>query len=144
MTDGAAEVARVPSWIPTMFRAAAIQNWLVSVPVVVSPEKSARMVGARAPKPGFPTRAWAGMAVMFGLMFLEVGADPLGKRALVRYAWLEKLVSALAVTVGYRSGEATKRSLALLTFTDWLPILPFVVAERRLARIADERLGRSS
>ncbi len=126
----------IPRWIPTMFRVAGVANWLIAGPSMVAPGWSAQMFGAPAPRPPFPTQAWSGMAVMFGLMFQEIAADPLGKRALIRYGWAEKLVSATAITVGYRAGDAPRSVLGLLTIADWAMILPFAYAKRKLDAIA--------
>ena len=129
----------VPRWIPRMFRAAGVANWLISAPSILAPRRSAEMLGAKPPDPPFPVQAWAGMAFMFGFMFQEIAADPLGKRALIRYAWAEKLVSALAISKGYRDGEAPLSSLVLLTLSDWAMIAPFMLAKHRLDRIAAEQ-----
>jgi len=126
----------VPRWIPAMFRAAGVANWLIAGPSMVAPRQSAKRFGSPPPRPPFPTQAWSGMAVMFGFMFQEIAADPLGKRALIRYGWAEKLVSASAITVGYRAGDAPRSLLALLTVSDWAMILPIAYAKHRLDAIA--------
>ena len=131
----------VPRWIPAMFRAAGVGNWLIAGPSMVAPRASAKMFGSPAPSPPFPTQAWSGMAVMFGFMFQEIAADPLGKRALIRYGWAEKLVSASAITIGYRAGDAPRSALALLTISDWAMILPFAYAKRKLDAIAEAEQG---
>ncbi len=122
-----------------MFRAAGVANWLIAAPSIVAPRRSAEMLGAEPPDPPFPVQAWAGMAFMFGFMFQEIAADPLGKRALIRYGWAEKLVSALAISKGYRNGEAPVASLVLLTLSDWAMIAPFMLAKHRLDQIAAEQ-----
>jgi len=129
----------VPSWIPKLFHYAGFVNWMVAGPPMVAPAQSSKMLGGPAPDPTFPTQAWSGMAVMFGFMFHEIAADPVGKRALIRYGWAEKLVSAVAITVGYRRGDAPKAALAMLTLADWAMILPFAYAEHRLNAIAREQ-----
>ncbi len=131
----------VPAWIPKLFRGASLVNFAIGAPSMVAPRRTARLFGSPAPKPAFPMQAWSGMAFMFGFMFREIAADPLEKRALIRYGWVEKLVSASAVTVGYRAGEAPRSSLALLTLADWAMIAPFIYAKRRLDQIAAERPG---
>jgi hypothetical protein len=37
------------------------------------------------------------MVLMFGAMFWEISIDPYAKRALIKYVWLEKCVTALSV-----------------------------------------------
>jgi hypothetical protein len=120
-----------------MFRAAGVANWLIAFPSMIAPKRSAELFGSPAPRPPFPVQAWSGMAVMFGFMFQEIASDPLGKRALIRYGWAEKLVSGVAITVGYRAGDAPRSSLAVLTLADWAMIAPFMYAKRRLDAIAD-------
>lgn len=126
----------VPRWIPVMFRAAGVSNWLIAGPPMVAPRWSAEMLGAPAPRPQFPTQAWSGMAVLFGFMFQEIATDPLAKRALIRYGWAEKLVSATAITIGYRAGDAPRIALTLLTVADWAMILLFAYAKRKLDAVA--------
>ncbi len=126
----------VPPWIPRMFRAAGVANWLIAAPSMLAPRRSAEVLGAKPPSPPFPMQAWAGMAFMFGFMFQEIAADPLGKRALIRYAWAEKLVSALAISRGFRDGQAPLSSFVLLPLSDWAMIAPFMLAQRRLDQIA--------
>jgi hypothetical protein len=132
------ERPQVPRWIPAMFHVASVANWLIATPSAVAPRRAAAMFGAPEPEPPFPTQAWSGMAVMFGFMFREIAADPVAKRALIRYGWAEKLVSATAITIGYRAGDAPRSALALLTLSDWALILPFAYAKRRLDAIAEE------
>lgn len=134
-----AESSRVPAWIPWLFRAAAVENWIIGAPSMLAPRRSARLLGAPPPRPPFPVQAWSGMAFMFGFMFEEIARDPIGKRALIRYGWAEKLVSATAITIGYRAGDAPRASLALLTISDWAMILPFLYAKQRLDAIAEQR-----
>lgn len=43
--------ADVPRWIPTMFRAAGVTNWLIAEPAMVAPRWSAEMLGSPAPHP---------------------------------------------------------------------------------------------
>lgn len=130
---------QVPAWIPRMFRIATVVNFVVGAPGMLAPRRTAEMFGTKPPEPAFPLQAWSGMAFMFGFMFLEVAGDPVGKRALIRYGWAEKLVSAIATTVGYRRREAPLSTLIMVTATDWAPILPFLYAERRLNEIAARR-----
>jgi len=126
----------VPRWIGRLFKVSAVVNFAIGTPGALAPTRSAKLFGAPPPRPPFPMQAWSGMAVMFGVMFGEIARDPLGKRALIRYGWAEKLVSASAITVGYRAGDAPRSSLILLTCADWAMIAPFMYAKRRLDQIA--------
>ncbi|MBA2342949.1 MAG: hypothetical protein H0V85_05750 [Thermoleophilaceae bacterium] len=134
----AAAPREVPAWISRYFWASSAINFVVAGPGVISPRRSAELIGDRPPSPEFPTRAWSGMAVMFGFMFQEIARDPLGKRAMIRYGWAEKLVSATATTIGYRRGEAPRSLMATIAIADWAQIIPFIYAKYRLDQIADE------
>lgn len=125
-----------PRWIGRMFAASSIVNFIIGGPPMIAPRKTARLFADREPNPLFPMQAWAGMAFMFGFMFREIARDPVGKRALVRYAWAEKLVSAVATSVGYRAGDASRSTMVLISAADWAMIAPFMLAERRLTQIA--------
>jgi hypothetical protein len=85
-------------------------------------------------------RAWAGMAFLFGFMFLEIARAPFRKRAMIRYAWLEKLVSASSVTIGFLSGEAPWLLFLVICIADWAFIPLFICAGRTLR--AQARHGR--
>ena len=54
----------------------------------------------------------------------------------MKYNWIEKTLTALAVTAGYAMGEAPFRLIVLITLTNWLWI-PFILwADLRLRRSA--------
>lgn len=125
-----------PRWISRMFAVNVFMNLAVSLPSMIAPRQIARRFGSPEPEPAFPTQAWAGMAVMFAFMFHAIAKDPVGKRALVRYAWVEKLVSAIAITVGFRRGEAPRSAFLTITAVDTAMVLPFLLAELRLASVA--------
>jgi hypothetical protein len=63
---------------------------------------------------------------MFGCMFLEVSRDVAGKSALIKYNWIEKTITAAALTFGYFTGDVPQRLMILIIFTNWLWI-PFIV-----------------
>ncbi len=133
------EDEQVPAWIPRMFRAASVINFTLPSPSLIAPRRTAELFGSKPPEPAFPLQAWSGMAVMFGFMFQEIAADPIGNRAMVRYAWAEKLVSGLATAVGYARREAPLSTMITIAAVDWAPILPFMYAKRRLDEIARAR-----
>ncbi len=66
-----------------------------------------------------------GFVFMFGYMFWEVARDVRGKSALIKYNWIEKTITALAITVGYFAGQVPDRLMILIFLTNWLwiPIL---------------------
>jgi uncharacterized membrane protein len=55
----------------------------------------------------------------------------------MKYNWIEKTITALAITSGYILGDVPRRLMILIVLTNWLWI-PFIVwadvAVRRLAR----------
>jgi hypothetical protein len=132
MADTELERPEVPSWIPTLFYAGAVLNWVVTVGTVFDPKRSSILFGLEAPNYPFVLRAWAGMAFLFGFMFFEIARDPLRKRVMIRYAWLEKLVSALSVTIGFFWGNAPASLFLMICLADWVWIPPFIHAGRVL------------
>lgn len=122
----------VPPWIPKVFYAGAILNWAMTIGTIVDPVGSAVMLGVEPPNQPFALRAWAGMAFLFGFMFYEIARDPVGKMAMIRYAWLEKLVSAASVTIGFFWGNAPLILFVLICVADWAWIPPFIHAGRVL------------
>lgn len=79
---------------------------------------------------------------MFGFMFREIARDPIGNRAMIRYAWAEKLVTGLATAEGFRRREAPLSTMLTIVAADWAQILPFIYAKRRLDEIARARVER--
>lgn len=77
---------------------------------------------------------------MFGCMFWEVSRDVRGKRALIKYNWIEKTITATAITLGYFAEDIPGRLMFLIVLTNWLWI-PFIlwgdVSVRKLAQAED-------
>ena len=71
---------------------------------------------------------------MFGIMFWETSTDVRGKSALIKYNWLEKVITAGSVTVGFLAGDVPARLMLLIVFTNWLWIPIIVVYDMRLRR----------
>ena len=84
-----------------LFAVNAIINWLISIRGIV--------------------------VFMFGCMFWEVSRQPARKHSLAKYNWIEKTITATAVTVGYFSGQAPLRLMVLIVLTNWLWI-PIILA----------------
>jgi hypothetical protein len=59
------------------------------------------------------------------------------KCALLKYNWIEKTITATAITAGYFAGDVPARLMFLIVLTNWLWI-PFILwgdlAVRRLVR----------
>ena len=123
--------------VALLFASNAVINWLVSVPGIVDPVRAALAFGGVAPNYPSLVRLWQGLVFMFGCLFWEASRDVLGKRALLKYNWIEKTITATAVTVGYFAGDIPARLMLLIVATNWLWI-PFIlwgdIAVRRIAR----------
>jgi hypothetical protein len=86
---------------------------------------------------------------MFGFMFWEVSRNPAAKHALAKYNWIEKTISATAVTIGYFSGQVPPRLMVLIVLTNrlWIPLIPAHDIEQGKAQRArraedDQRKGK--
>ena len=126
-------IERQAAWL---FRVNAATNWLLALPAIVSPLAAAALYGG--PPPNYPAviRVWAGLVFMFGCMFFETSRDVVGKRHLIKYNWIEKSITAGAITLGYLSGDVPARLMTLIVLTNWLwipAIAWYDVAVRRAA-----------
>jgi hypothetical protein len=117
-----------------VFRIGAIVNWLVAIGGFVDPTGLALLVGIPPANYAFLVRIWTGMVIMFGAMFWEISSDMEGKRYLIKYAWIEKSVTALSVTIGYLFERAPGKILILIVFTDYIWIPTFLHFDRLLRR----------
>ena len=121
-----------------LFGINAIINWVISIRGIVDPVGMAVAFGGVVPNYPFMLRLWAGFVFMFGCMFWEVSRQPAKKHSLAKYNWIEKTITATAVTVGYFSGQAPPRLMALIVLTNWLwipMILAYDIAQGRSLRI---------
>jgi hypothetical protein len=121
-----------------LFGINAIINWVISVRGIVDPAGMAVAFGGEVPNYPFMLRLWAGFVFMFGCMFWEVSRQPARKHSLVKYNWIEKTITATAVTVGYFAGQAPLRLMALIMLTNWLwipIILVYDIAQGRALRV---------
>ncbi len=68
----------------------------------------------------------------------NVIVDPIGRYPMVKYSWLEKMVTSGAVIVAYRRHEVPSRLMVSIVVTDivWIPI--FLVFQLRLRSVAKE------
>lgn len=132
------EPARKPpkfrkSWGPAVFRLAAISNWLVTVVAVVDPQRGADLIALGPLSHPYLFRIWAGMAFLWGIFFWEIAGDLDGKRRMIKYAWLEKTVTAVSVTIAYYRGEVGIECMGMVLFTDYLWIPLFIFYQVRTA-----------
>ena len=121
--------------ITWLFAANAVINWTLSVRGIVDPIGMAAMFGAAAPNYPSIVRLWQGFVFMFGCMFWEVCRDPRRKIALIKYNWIEKTITALAITGGYLVGELPLRLMLLIILTNWawIPLLLYYDVALRAA-----------
>jgi hypothetical protein len=125
-------IERQVSWL---FAANAVINWTLSVRGIVDPSGYAASFGGPVPNYPFVLRLWCAFVFMFGCMFWEASRRPREKAALLKYNWIEKTLTALAVTAGYAAGEAPARLMVLITLTNWLWIPFILLADLRLRRV---------
>jgi hypothetical protein len=111
---------------------------MVSLPGIFDPSRAAVAFGGVEPHYPSLIRLWQGFVFMFGCMFWEVSRDVGGKSALIKYNWIEKTITASAITLGFLLGDIPQRLMILIIFTNWLWI-PFIV----WADIAVRRAGRN-
>jgi hypothetical protein len=109
-----------------LFLANALINWTVSLPGIVDPSGTAAAFGGVEPNYPSVIRLWQGFVFMFGCLFWEVSRDVPGKAALIKYNWIEKTITASAITLGFALGDIPQRLMVLIAFTNWLWI-PFIV-----------------
>ncbi|MCC6903176.1 MAG: hypothetical protein IT377_29665 [Polyangiaceae bacterium] len=102
------------------FRINAVVNWVLSVRGIVDPNGAAELFGGPPPTYPFVIQLWSAFVFMFGCMFFEVSRDVRGKVHLVKYNWIEKTLTAVAVTSGFIAGTAPLRLMLLITLTNWL------------------------
>jgi hypothetical protein len=127
--EGSTVVSDARRW----YRAAAISNVVVSLPAFVAYDRAVAVLAAEErPRYPFLVHIWAGMALLWALMFREISRDPIHRYPMVKYTWLEKLVTSGAVTVAWRRHEVPNRLVASIVVTDivWIPI--FLVFQLRL------------
>jgi hypothetical protein len=65
-------------------------------------------------------RLWMGFVFMFGVMFWETSRNVRQKVALVKYNWIEKSITAGAITLGWFAGEVPQRLMVMIVLTNWL------------------------
>ena len=92
-----------------LYRVAAISNVVVTVPAFVAYDRAVALLADEKPRYPFLVQIWAGMALLWGLMFWEISRDPIGKYPMIKYSWLEKMVTSGAVTVAWRNDQVPTR-----------------------------------
>ncbi len=109
-----------------LFRLNAVINVVLSLRGILDPTAMAVLFGGPVPNYPFLIRLWSGLVFMFGIMFWETSRDVRRKSVLIKYNWIEKLITAGAVTLGFLAGDVPARLMVLIVFTNWLWI-PFIL-----------------
>ncbi len=117
-----------------LFRINAVINVTLAVRGIVDPAGMTAAFGGPAPNYPFLVRLWSGLVLMFGIMFWEISRDVRGKSALIKYNWIEKTITAGAVTLGFLAGDVPDRLMVLIVFTNWLWIPVIFAYDIRLRR----------
>lgn len=112
--------------VALLFAVNAVINWVVSVRGIIDPVGAAAWFGGEVPNYASVVRLWQGLVFMFGCMFWEASRDVRRKVALLKYNWIEKTITAVAITAGYFAGDIPTRLMILIIFTNWLWI-PFIL-----------------
>jgi alpha-beta hydrolase superfamily lysophospholipase len=128
--------ARTVLAVRQLYRAAAVSNAVVTLPAFLVHRPYVRAFAAQE-EPNYPflVRIWSGMALLWGVSFWDISNDPIERRALIKYSYLEKLVTSVCVLEAYRRREVPRRFAAMIVLTDvvWIPM--FLWAERKVARL---------
>jgi hypothetical protein len=119
-----------------IFRLGAISNWVVTVGGIIAPTEYSHLTAPMMAPSNYPflLRLWSGMAFMFGFMFWEISNDPVGKRALIKYSWIEKCVTGTSVTIAWITGNVPMTFFLFICFTDWLWVPLFAYYDVRVRR----------
>jgi hypothetical protein len=119
-----------------LYQAAAISNVVVTVPAFVAYDRAVALLAEEKPRYPFLVQIWAGMALLWGVMFWEISRDPVGKYPMIKYSWLEKMVTSGAVTVAWRNDQVPTRFMLSIVATDiiWIPLFIMMQLRLRAAR----------
>lgn len=138
--------AQPRSFGPAVFRLAALSNWLVTIVAIVAPEPGASLIGLTLDSQHvFLFRIWAGMAFLWGVMFFEIAGDMDGRKRMIKYAWLEKTVTALSVTIAFARNEIPATTMWFVLYTDhfWIPFFLYYWARTKGNPSAEAQLARA-
>lgn len=123
--------------VSLLFATNAVINWTISVQGILDPIGAAATFAGQVPNYPSIIRLWQGFVFMFGCLFWEASRDVRRNVVLLKYNWIEKTITAVAITLGYFAGDIPSRLMILIIFTNWLWI-PFILwgdlAVRKLIR----------
>jgi hypothetical protein len=111
-----------------IYRLAAISNFVVTIPAFVAYDRSVALFASTRPNYPFLVWIWAGMAFLWGVMFWEIARNPLRTSPMIKYSYLEKMVTSTSVLIAYLSGNVPTAFLVAIVFTDmiWIPLFIWV------------------
>src|SRR6476619_6182855 len=125
----------------TIYKLAAISNFLVTIPAFVAYDRSVAVFTSARPNYPFLVWIWAGMAFLWGVMFWEISRDVVRTSPMIKYSYLEKGVTSTSVLIAYFSGNVPTEFLVGIVFTDmiWIPL--FIWVHLTVARTSSSGAG---
>ena len=117
------------------YRLGALSNFVVTLPAFFAYNTYVDHFFDVRPNYPFLVWIWSGMAFLWGVSFLEIAHDPIGAYPLLKYSWLEKIVTSTSIVVGWAFGDIPARLVLGVVFTDiiWIPL--FIWVHLGLARV---------
>ena len=123
-----------------LFMTNAVINWTLSARGIVDPAGFTATFGGEAPAYPSVVRLWMGFVFMYGCMFWETSRDLYGKAPLIKYNWIEKSITAVALTFGYFGpGDVPVHGLLMIIATNWLWIPVLIAFDVRWTRATRRR-----
>lgn len=107
-----------------IYKLAALSNFAVTLPIFAAYNQVIAALPYTPPNYPFLAWIWSGMAFLWGVMFWEISRDITAKYSLIKYTYLEKLVTSVSVSAGFAVGHVPLSFFVLILFTDmiWIPI----------------------
>ena len=116
-----------------VFKAGAISNWLAAAPAFFAYATMVDLMGIpEAPNYPFLVSIWAWMGVVWGIACWEIGRDPVAKRWMIKYIYMEKGAVALTVFTAYARGEVPLSLPLFSLVTDVLWIVLFAAVHWKI------------
>src|SRR5215469_10455112 len=130
--------------IAWLFCLNALLNIALSIRGIIDPTGMTAAFGGPVPNYVFLVRLWSGLIFMFGLMFWETSRNVRKKAVLIKYNWIEKTITASAVTFGFVAGQVPSGLMLLIVVTNWIWIPLILYADLRLQREMHARADREA
>ncbi len=111
-----------------VFKAGALSNLVAAAPAFLAYDKLVEMMNMpEAPRYPFLVMIWAWMGVVWAIAFWEVGNDPVAKRWMIKYFYMEKGTVALSIFLAYAKGGVPLSIPLFSLVTDVLWIVLFAI-----------------